>query len=210
MGGRGSAQAGGEGAGNFEAGYFEWPTPEQIERQLATTLLGPMNVTRAVLPVMRKQRSGHVVSISSSAGFNGRRVRLRLRHIEVRPRGLDGVAPPEVAPFGIHTTIVNPGSSASSCSPRSRPATPRRRSTTTPNAAPPSVSAGGQERQAGRRPGQARPGAADHRERGAAAAPLHRRRRLICKAEPKLAELPAARSTPSATSRPRWLLDERR
>src|SRR5215204_5018727 len=54
-------------AGNFEAGYFEELTPEQMERQLATTLVGPMNVTRAVLPVMRKQRSGHVVTISSSA-----------------------------------------------------------------------------------------------------------------------------------------------
>src|SRR5437870_9285435 len=47
-------------AGNFEAGYFEELAPQQIEQQLATTLLGPMNVTRAVLPVMRKQRSGHV------------------------------------------------------------------------------------------------------------------------------------------------------
>ena len=49
-------------------GYFEELTPEQMERQLATSLIGPMNVTRAVLPVMRKQRSGHIVSISSSRG----------------------------------------------------------------------------------------------------------------------------------------------
>src|SRR5467141_5337344 len=52
-------------AGNFFAGYFEELTPEQIERQLATLLIGPMNVTRAVLSVMRKQRSGHILSISS-------------------------------------------------------------------------------------------------------------------------------------------------
>jgi len=58
-------------AGNFEAGYFEELTSEQMERQLATTLVGPMNVTRAVLPVMRRQRSGHVVTISSSAGLAG-------------------------------------------------------------------------------------------------------------------------------------------
>src|SRR4051794_31375020 len=45
-------------AANFYAGYFEELTPEQMERQLATNLIGPMNVTRAVLPVMRKQRSG--------------------------------------------------------------------------------------------------------------------------------------------------------
>ena len=43
-------------AANFYGGYFEELTPEQIERQLATGLIGPMNVTRAVLPVMRKQR----------------------------------------------------------------------------------------------------------------------------------------------------------
>jgi NAD(P)-dependent dehydrogenase (short-subunit alcohol dehydrogenase family) len=58
-------------AGTFFAGYFEELTPEQIERQLATSLRGPMNVTRAVLPVMRKQRSGHLISISSTAGFTG-------------------------------------------------------------------------------------------------------------------------------------------
>src|SRR6267378_1953265 len=58
-------------AGNFFAGYFEELTPEQIERQLATLLIGPMNVTRAVLPVMRKQRSGHIVTISSTAGLVG-------------------------------------------------------------------------------------------------------------------------------------------
>src|SRR5712692_8584076 len=56
-------------AASFYAGYFEELTPEQMERQLATSLIGPMNVTRAVLPVMRKQRSGHIISISSSAGL---------------------------------------------------------------------------------------------------------------------------------------------
>src|SRR6185312_8492699 len=58
-------------AANFYAGYFEELTPEQMERQLAASLIGPMNVTRAVLPVMRKQRSGHIISISSSAGLTG-------------------------------------------------------------------------------------------------------------------------------------------
>jgi len=40
-------------AGNFQAGFFDELTPEQVERQLTTTLTGPMHVTRAVLPVMR-------------------------------------------------------------------------------------------------------------------------------------------------------------
>src|SRR5258708_2146367 len=43
-------------AASFYAGYFEELTPEQMEQQLATSLIGPMNVTRAVLPVMREQR----------------------------------------------------------------------------------------------------------------------------------------------------------
>src|SRR3954464_1073110 len=38
-------------AASFYAGYFEELTPEQFDRQLATSLIGPMNVTRAVLPV---------------------------------------------------------------------------------------------------------------------------------------------------------------
>src|SRR5438270_8520800 len=58
-------------AASFEAGFFEELTPDQIERQLTVSLIGPMNVTRAVLPVMRRQRSGHVVTISSLAGLAG-------------------------------------------------------------------------------------------------------------------------------------------
>jgi NAD(P)-dependent dehydrogenase (short-subunit alcohol dehydrogenase family) len=56
-------------AASFYAGDFEELTSEQIDRQLAVSLIGPMNVARAVLPVMRRQRSGHIISISSSAGL---------------------------------------------------------------------------------------------------------------------------------------------
>ena len=58
-------------AANFYAGFFEELSPEQMERQLSTSLVGPMNVTRAVLPVMRKQRSGLIITISSTAGLIG-------------------------------------------------------------------------------------------------------------------------------------------
>src|SRR4029453_12945449 len=58
-------------AASFYAGYFEELTQRQIDQQLAASLIGPMNVTRAVLPVMRNQRAGHVISISSSAGLSG-------------------------------------------------------------------------------------------------------------------------------------------
>src|SRR5688572_32156195 len=56
-------------AANFIAGFFEELTQEEIGQQLHTSLIGPMIVTRAVLPVMRKQRSGHIISISSTAGL---------------------------------------------------------------------------------------------------------------------------------------------
>ena len=59
-------------AGNFYAGFFEEISPEDFRAQIETTLFGPLNVTRAVLPVMRAQRSGLVVTISSTAGIAGR------------------------------------------------------------------------------------------------------------------------------------------
>jgi len=96
-------------AGNFEAGYFEELTPEQMGQQLATTLVGPMNVTRAVLPVMRKQRSGHIISISSSAGLSGFEFGSAYAASKFGLEGWMESLRPEVAPFGIHTTIVNPG-----------------------------------------------------------------------------------------------------
>jgi len=96
-------------AASFYAGYFEELTPEQMERQLATSLIGPMNVTRAVLPVMRKQRSGHVVTISSSAGLVGFEYCSAYAASKFGVEGFMESLAPEVEPFGIHTTIVNPG-----------------------------------------------------------------------------------------------------
>ena len=96
-------------AGNFYAGYFEEFTPEQIEAQLAVTLLGPMNVTRAVLPVMRKQRSGHIVTITSTAGIVGGETASSYAAAKFGAEGWMESLAPEVAPFGIKTTLVEPG-----------------------------------------------------------------------------------------------------
>src|SRR5216110_2443273 len=96
-------------AGNFYAGYFEELTPEQMERQLATSLIGPMNVTRAVLPVMRKQRSGLIISISSTAGLVGFEFGTAYAASKFGLEGWMASLHAEVAPFGITTTIVNPG-----------------------------------------------------------------------------------------------------
>jgi NAD(P)-dependent dehydrogenase (short-subunit alcohol dehydrogenase family) len=97
-------------AASFYAGYFEELTPEQIDRQLAVSLIGPMNVTRAVLPVMRQQRSGHIISISSSAGLAAGFDFVSA--YAASKFGLEGWMESlhaEIAPFGITTTIVNPG-----------------------------------------------------------------------------------------------------
>jgi NAD(P)-dependent dehydrogenase (short-subunit alcohol dehydrogenase family) len=96
-------------AANFYAGYFEELTPEEIERQLATSLIGPMNVTRAILPVMRKRRAGHIISISSSAGLAGFEFCTAYAASKFGLEGWMESLHAELAPYGITTTIVNPG-----------------------------------------------------------------------------------------------------
>src|SRR3954463_8927258 len=96
-------------AGNFYAGYFEEFTPDQIDAQLAANLLGPMNVTRAVLPAMRKQRSGQIVTITSTAGIVGGETASAYAAAKFGAEGWMESLAPEVAPFGIRTTVVEPG-----------------------------------------------------------------------------------------------------
>jgi NAD(P)-dependent dehydrogenase (short-subunit alcohol dehydrogenase family) len=68
-----------------------------------------MNVTRAVLPVMRRQGSGYVVTISSSAGLAGYEFCTAYAASKYGVEGFMEALGLEVAPFGIQTTIVNPG-----------------------------------------------------------------------------------------------------
>nr|WP_060985589.1 SDR family oxidoreductase [uncultured Acidovorax sp.] len=96
-------------AGNFYAGFFEELSPEQVRLQIETLLFGPMNVTRAVLPVMRQQRAGLVLTVSSTAGLSGG---LFLSAYAAAKFGVEGwmeSLAPEVAPFGIQTMLVEPG-----------------------------------------------------------------------------------------------------
>lgn len=96
-------------AANFYAGYFEELSMEEIEKQVATSLFGPMKVTRAVLPIMRKQRAGHIITISSTAGLMGYTF---CSAYSASKFGIDGwmeSLQAEVGQFGINTTIVNPG-----------------------------------------------------------------------------------------------------
>jgi NAD(P)-dependent dehydrogenase (short-subunit alcohol dehydrogenase family) len=96
-------------AGNFYAGYFEDLSPEDIQKQIDTNLIGPMNVTRAVLPEMRKQKSGLVITISSMAGLYGIEFGSAYALSKFGIEGWMLSLASEVEPFGIHTTIVNPG-----------------------------------------------------------------------------------------------------
>ena len=96
-------------AASFYAGFFEELTPEQMERQFSTSLIGPMNVTRAILPVMRKQRSGQIISISSSAGLTGFAFGTAYAASKFGLEGWMQSLQAEVEPFGIDTIIVNPG-----------------------------------------------------------------------------------------------------
>jgi len=96
-------------AGNFFAGFFEELTAAQVRNQIETLLFGPMNVTRAALPVMRHQRSGLVLTISSTAGISGQ---LFCSAYAAAKFGIEGwmeSLTPEVAPFGIRTMLVEPG-----------------------------------------------------------------------------------------------------
>lgn len=96
-------------AGNFYAGFFEEISPDDFRSQLETTLFGPINVTRAVLPVMRGQRSGLVVSITSTAGIVGQEFCSAYAASKFGMEGWMESLSPEVAPFGIRTMIVEPG-----------------------------------------------------------------------------------------------------
>jgi len=96
-------------AGNFFAGFFEELSPEQVRNQIETLLFGPMNVTRAVLPVMRRQRSGLVLTISSTAGIAGQMFCTAYAAAKFGIEGWMESLTPEIAPFGIRTMLVEPG-----------------------------------------------------------------------------------------------------
>jgi NAD(P)-dependent dehydrogenase (short-subunit alcohol dehydrogenase family) len=96
-------------AGNFNAGFFEEISPEDFRAQIETTLFGPVNVARAALPVMRAQRSGLLVTISSTAGIAGQEFCTAYAASKFGVEGWMESLTPEVAPFGIRTMLVEPG-----------------------------------------------------------------------------------------------------
>jgi len=96
-------------AGIAVSGPVELATSEQIFKQCNTNLLGPIRVMQKVVPVMRAQKSGIIVNVSSIGGF----IPLPLNALYNGTKyGLEGVSESmalEVAPFGIKVRLVQPG-----------------------------------------------------------------------------------------------------
>jgi len=96
-------------AGNFYAGFFEELSAEDFRAQIETNLFGPVNVTRAVLSVMRAQRRGLIVTISSTGGISGQAFVSAYSAAKFAVEGWIESLAPEVAPFGVRTMLVEPG-----------------------------------------------------------------------------------------------------
>jgi len=96
-------------AGNFYAGYFENISPDHFREQMETNFFGPLNVTRAILPIMRAQRSGQVITITSLAGLIGQEFVAAYAASKFALEGWMESLRFDVAPFGIKTMVVEPG-----------------------------------------------------------------------------------------------------
>ncbi|MDH6293082.1 SDR family oxidoreductase [Rhodococcus opacus] len=96
-------------AGNFYAGYFENISPDQMRAQMETNFFGPLNVTRAILPVMRQQRSGQVITVTSAAGLIGQEFCAAYAPSKFALEGWMESLRFDLAPYGISTMSVEPG-----------------------------------------------------------------------------------------------------
>jgi NAD(P)-dependent dehydrogenase (short-subunit alcohol dehydrogenase family) len=96
-------------AGYSLLGNFEELTTADFERQFATNFWGVVYVMRAALPVMRRQRSGHIINISSVAGAVGQKHCSAYGATKFAVEGLSLATAQEVGQFGIKVTVVEPG-----------------------------------------------------------------------------------------------------
>jgi NAD(P)-dependent dehydrogenase (short-subunit alcohol dehydrogenase family) len=96
-------------AGTAVLGNFEDFSAADFEKQLGPNFFGVINVMQAALPVLRKQRSGHIINISSVAGGVGQKHTSAYSAGKFAVEGLSMAVALEVEKFGIHMTIVEPG-----------------------------------------------------------------------------------------------------
>jgi len=95
------------GYGQFSA--FEETTPEEVRAQLETNVFGVMNVTRAVLPVMRGQRRGRILNVASLGGYRGGSLGSAYAASKFAVVGFTESLAAELAEFGIRATVIAPG-----------------------------------------------------------------------------------------------------
>ena len=96
-------------AGYGHLGLFEQTSEAEARTQFDTNVFGLMDVTRAVLPVMRAQRSGRVLNLSSVAGIAGFAMASLYCASKFAVEGFSLSLAEEVKQFGIHVTLVAPG-----------------------------------------------------------------------------------------------------
>ena len=96
-------------AGNFYAGFFEEISPADFRAQVETNFFGTVNVTRAVLPILRAQRRGLIITISSTGGITGQAFVSAYSAAKFAVEGWMESLAPEIARFGIRTMLVEPG-----------------------------------------------------------------------------------------------------
>lgn len=96
-------------AGYALVGAIEETSDEQIRQQFETNLFGVLNVTREVLPVLRRQKSGHIVNIGSLVGISAMPLLGIYSATKFALEGLSEALAGELAPHGIKTTIIEPG-----------------------------------------------------------------------------------------------------
>ncbi|WP_341313457.1 SDR family NAD(P)-dependent oxidoreductase [Paraburkholderia sp. IMGN_8] len=88
---------------------FEQTPEDDFRAQIDTNFYGVVNVTRAALPVLRQQRSGHIIQISSVGGRVGIAGLSAYQAAKWAVGGFTEVISQELAPFGVHVTALEPG-----------------------------------------------------------------------------------------------------
>jgi NAD(P)-dependent dehydrogenase (short-subunit alcohol dehydrogenase family) len=96
-------------AGYADLGSIEEMPPEVFDAQIATNFFGVVNVTRAALPVLRAQRSGHFIQVSTAGGRNAYPGQSAYHASKFAVEGFSESLAKEVAPLGVKVTIVEPG-----------------------------------------------------------------------------------------------------
>ncbi|GLS20587.1 short-chain dehydrogenase/reductase [Labrys miyagiensis] len=96
-------------AGNFQAGYFEEISDAEFRAQMETNFFGPLNVTRAILPIMRKQGGGQVITVTSTAALTGQEFCAAYAASKFAVEGWLESLRFDVAPYGISVMAVEPG-----------------------------------------------------------------------------------------------------